>query len=34
MEAESTQALPVNWQILKEKVTGQVVYRLYQYQAE
>ncbi len=32
MEAESTQIIPANWQLLKEKVTGQVVYRLYQYQ--
>lgn len=32
MEAESTQVIPVNWQLLKEKVTGQVVYQLYQYQ--
>jgi 16S rRNA (guanine966-N2)-methyltransferase len=34
MEAESTQVIPVNWQLLKEKVTGQVIYQLYQYQAE
>jgi 16S rRNA (guanine966-N2)-methyltransferase len=33
MEAESTQEIPDNWQLLKEKVTGQVVYQLYQYQA-
>jgi 16S rRNA (guanine966-N2)-methyltransferase len=33
MEAESTQELPANWQLLKEKVAGQVVYQLYQYQA-
>ncbi len=33
MEAESTQELPTNWQLLKEKVAGQVVYQLYQYQA-
>ena len=33
MEAESTQEIPANWQLLKEKVTGQVVYQLYQYQA-
>jgi 16S rRNA (guanine966-N2)-methyltransferase len=33
MEAESTQQLPENWQLLKEKVAGQVVYQLYQYQA-
>ncbi|NQY50224.1 MAG: 16S rRNA (guanine(966)-N(2))-methyltransferase RsmD [Colwellia sp.] len=32
MEAESTQVIPANWQLLKEKVTGQVVYQLYQYQ--
>ena len=32
MEAESTQVIPVNWQLLKEKVAGQVIYRLYQYQ--
>jgi len=32
MEAESTQELPANWQLLKEKVAGQVVYQLYQYQ--
>ncbi|PKI16430.1 16S rRNA (guanine(966)-N(2))-methyltransferase RsmD [Colwellia sp. 12G3] len=32
MEAESEQVIPANWQLLKEKVTGQVVYRLYQYQ--
>jgi 16S rRNA (guanine966-N2)-methyltransferase len=30
MESESTQSLPANWQLLKEKVAGQVVYRLYQ----
>jgi 16S rRNA (guanine966-N2)-methyltransferase len=33
MESESTQALPPNWHLLKEKVTGQVVYQLYQYQS-
>ena len=33
MEAESTQVLPENWQLLKEKSAGQVIYRLYQYQA-
>lgn len=33
MEAESTQAIPKNWQLLKEKVAGQVIYQLYQYQA-
>ncbi len=32
MEAESSQVIPVNWQLLKEKVTGQVIYQLYQYQ--
>jgi 16S rRNA (guanine966-N2)-methyltransferase len=32
MEAESKQELPENWQLLKEKVAGQVVYQLYQYQ--
>lgn len=30
MEAESDQALPGNWQLLKEKIAGQVAYRLYQ----
>jgi 16S rRNA (guanine966-N2)-methyltransferase len=30
MESESTQSLPANWQLLKEKIAGQVVYRLYQ----
>jgi len=34
MEAESSQVIPANWQLLKEKVTGQVIYQLYQYQAE
>jgi len=34
MEAESTQIIPTNWQLLKEKVTGQVIYQLYQYQAD
>ncbi len=34
MEAESSQVIPVNWQLLKEKVTGQVIYQLYQYQAD
>lgn len=33
MEAESTQVIPTNWQLLKEKITGQVVYQLYQYQS-
>ncbi|TYK66609.1 16S rRNA (guanine(966)-N(2))-methyltransferase RsmD [Colwellia echini] len=33
MESESTQIIPVNWQLLKEKVAGQVIYQLYQYQA-
>jgi len=32
MEAESTQAIPENWQLLKEKKSGQVVYQLYQYE--
>ena len=32
MEAESEQEIPVNWQLLKEKIAGQVIYRLYQYQ--
>jgi 16S rRNA (guanine966-N2)-methyltransferase len=31
MESESTQSLPATWQLLKEKIAGQVVYRLYQY---
>ena len=30
MEAEGNQQLPSNWQLLKEKVAGQVAYRLYQ----
>lgn len=30
MEVESSQQLPSNWQLLKEKVAGQVAYRLYQ----
>ena len=31
MESEQNeQQLPVNWQLLKEKIAGQVVYRLYQ----
>jgi len=34
MEAESQQIIPVNWQLLKEKITGQVAYQLYQYQAD
>jgi len=33
MEAQSQQVIPENWQLLKEKLAGQVVYRLYQYQA-
>jgi 16S rRNA (guanine966-N2)-methyltransferase len=33
MEAESTQVIPENWQLLKEKLAGQVIYQLYQYQA-
>lgn len=32
MEAESVQVMPSNWQLLKEKVTGQVIYQLYQYE--
>lgn len=32
MEAEGEQVLPDNWQLLKEKLAGQVVYRLYQIQ--
>lgn len=31
MEINSNQPLPNNWQLLKEKVAGQVAYRLYQY---
>jgi 16S rRNA (guanine966-N2)-methyltransferase len=31
MEIKSDQQLPNNWQLLKEKVAGQVVYRLFQY---
>jgi 16S rRNA (guanine966-N2)-methyltransferase len=31
MEANSNQELPNNWHLLKQKVTGQVAYRLYQY---
>jgi len=35
IEAELTQmAIPASWQPLKDKTTGQVSYRLYQYQAE
>jgi len=30
MEAEAKQVLPNNWQLVKEKVAGQVAYRLYQ----
>ena len=30
MEAEGNQQLPNNWQLLKEKIAGQVAYRLYQ----
>ncbi|WP_083494178.1 16S rRNA (guanine(966)-N(2))-methyltransferase RsmD [Colwellia sp. MT41] len=33
MEVESKQLMPTNWQLLKEKTAGQVVYQLYQYQA-
>ncbi|MFQ3266138.1 MAG: 16S rRNA (guanine966-N2)-methyltransferase [Colwellia sp.] len=32
MEAESQQVIPENWQLLKEKLAGQVIYQLYQYQ--
>jgi len=31
MEAETQQVLPSNWQLIKEKVAGQVAYRLYQF---
>ena len=31
MEAEGQQTLPNNWQLLKEKIAGQVAYRLYQF---
>jgi len=30
MEREANQQLPSNWQLLKEKISGQVAYRLYQ----
>ena len=30
MEVEAKQELPSNWQLLKEKIAGQVAYRLYQ----
>ena len=30
MESEGNDQLPMNWSLLKEKVAGQVVYRLYQ----
>jgi len=30
MEAESEQIFPNNWQLLKEKIAGQVAYRLFQ----
>lgn len=30
MESEGSQQLPNNWQLLKEKIAGQVAYRLYQ----
>nr|WP_057830100.1 16S rRNA (guanine(966)-N(2))-methyltransferase RsmD [Colwellia sp. TT2012] len=33
MEVESKQLMPENWQLLKEKIAGQVVYQLYQYKA-
>lgn len=32
MEVESQQQLPSNWQLLKEKKAGQVIYQLYQFQ--
>ncbi len=32
MEAEGEQLLPDSWQLLKEKIAGQVAYRLYQVQ--
>jgi 16S rRNA (guanine966-N2)-methyltransferase len=31
MEVESQQQLPSNWQLLKEKKAGQVIYQLYQH---
>ena len=31
MEVQSNQELPSNWQLLKEKVAGQVAYRLFQH---
>lgn len=31
MEIESNQQLPSNWQLLKEKIAGQVAYRLFQH---
>jgi 16S rRNA (guanine966-N2)-methyltransferase len=31
METQSDQQLPANWKLLKEKVAGQVAYRLFQY---
>jgi len=31
MESESSQPLPHNWHLLKEKIAGQVAYRLYHY---
>jgi len=35
MEAEiNSQVMPSHWQLLKEKVAGQVVYRLYQNSAK
>ena len=30
MEVEGNQLIPCNWQLLKEKIAGQVAYRLYQ----
>ena len=32
METESQQVIPESWQLLKEKLAGQVIYQLYQYQ--
>ncbi len=34
MEAESSQVIPAHWHVIKEKVTGQVIYQLYQYQGQ
>jgi len=30
-EVEGQQVLPPNWQLIKEKIAGQVAYRLYQF---